>query len=292
MDNYTFIGICGRLLFVLGLLGPFSAYALQQQFQASMEESTWRVEAARNHCSLSHVIPRFGVARFSQASRKRLQFEIDTAQPPVNAQSVRIVSMLPPWKYGEAETHLGYVELASKKTPLHLPRKQALRLYYELEQGRMPALLFDDWADGADQVEVRLSPVRFRESLQEFQACTDQLIYLDFDPLSEQIIKFSTNSTALKLEARNLLQQVAREFRQQPGVRIILGGHTDERGTEGYNLNLSKNRAAFVARYLRSRGVPAGAIEQRFFGESQPVNEQSSQEAWAKNRRVMVWITK
>ena len=172
-----------------------------------MEVSTWQVQAGRNYCSLSHEIPQFGVARFSQASGKRFQFEIDTVQPPGSPQSVKLVSMLPPWKYGEADKPLGYAEMLNNKTPLQLPRKQALRLYYELQQGRMPALIFDDWADGTDQVEVRFSPVRFQQSQNAFHACIDQLVYLDFEPVSERTIHFSTNSTALKLATRKLLRQ-------------------------------------------------------------------------------------
>lgn len=281
-----------RLPVFIGLILSFAVQARTQQFQASLEESSWRVEASRNQCVLSHEIPRFGVARFSQASGKRLRFAIDTVQPPVAPQSVRLVSRVPSWKYGESETTLGYAQLVANKTPLQLPRKQALRLYYELEQGRMPALLFDDWADGNDQVEVRLSPVRFRQTLADFQACTDQLVFLDFDPLSERTVNFSTNSTALRIATRKQLQQVVREFKKQPALRIILGGHADERGTEDYNMSLSRKRAAFVARYLVARGIPKQAIEQRFYGESQPVNDQSNPEAWAKNRRVTVWLAR
>ena len=257
-----------------------------------MEVSAWQVQAGSNLCSLSHDIPHFGVARFSQSSGKRFQFEIDTAQPPGTPRSVKLVSMLPPWKYGVADKPLGHAQMVNNKTPLQLPRKQALRLYYELQQGRMPTLIFDDWADATDQVEVRLSPVRFRQSQSAFHACIDQLVYLDFEPVSERTIHFSTNSTALKLTTRKRLRQVAREFRQQQGMRIILGGHSDERGSEDYNMKLSKKRAAFVAKYLVAHGVPKQVIEQRYFGESLPVSEGSDQTAWEKNRRVTVWIAK
>ncbi len=280
-------------LFIFGsLLSPYYVHALQQHFQASMEVSAWHVDTAKNHCSLSHSIPRFGVARFSQVSSKRLQFEIEAVQPPVVPQTVQLISHSPLWKHDKVERDLGFVKFHNHKPPLRISRDKALRLFYELEQGRMPVLLFNDWADAADQVEVRLSPVRFRESLAEFQACTDKLVFLDFEPLSERTINFSTNSTALKRATRKSLQQVAREFQKQPAVRIILGGHADKRGSDDFNMKLSKRRTAFVARYLISRGVPKRAIEQRYFGEALPVNEQDDQTAWAKNRRVTVWIAK
>lgn len=280
-----------QLLVFVSLLLPMTARSLPQHFQASMEQSAWRVASSNNHCSLSHDIPRFGTARFSQASGKRLQFEVETIQSPVAPQSARLVSVSPPWNFDGVERQLGYVEITNNKMPISMPGDIALRLYYELEQGRMPSLLFDDWADATDQVEVRLSPVQFRQVLAEFRACTKQLVYLDFEPLSENTIYFSTNSTALNLSMRKLLMQVAREYKQQPAAaRIILGGHADERGSDDYNMTLSKKRAAFVARYLRSLGVPKQAIELRYFGESLPAVSAKNREAWDKNRRVTAWI--
>ena len=230
------------------------------------------------------------MARFSQVSGKRLQFELQVDQPPVSDQQAQLISLPPPWQYGLSEQSLGYVTFRKSKTPLNVARKQALRIYYELEQGRMPTLKFNDWADARDQVEVRLSPVRFREVLAKFQSCTGQLLFLDFEPLSEKTIYFNTNSTALKRGARRALQRLADEVRRQPGLRVILGGHADERGADDFNLQLSKRRAAFVAKYLVGHGVSRHAIEMRYFGESQPVEPVSNPAAWAKNRRVTVWI--
>lgn len=282
---------CLRSLMLLLVLGVSPAsQGFQQVFQASMAQSRWQIDASRKRCVLSQEIPRFGFARFSQVSGRRLQFELQVHLPPVAGQSARLLSRAPPWQYGTADRTLGRVDFGQGRTPLRLPRDQALRVYYELEQGRMPTLVFDDWADGHDTVEVRLSPVRFREVLADFTVCTSHLLYLDFEPLSESTVYFSTNSTALKRAARRALQQVVRAYRKKPGLRIILGGHADERGGDDFNMNLSRRRAAFVARYLASRGVPRHAIEERYFGESQPAETASNKMAWSKNRRVTVWL--
>jgi outer membrane protein OmpA-like peptidoglycan-associated protein len=133
-------------------------------------------------------------------------------------------------------------------------------------------------------------PVRFREALAGFQQCTAKLLYLDFEPLDEQTVFFATNSDRLNLAARRILEVIALNHRRQPGLRLVLGGHADERGEAAYNLDLSRRRAAAVAHYLRARGVPAAAIESRYFGETLPVDRESRKEAWAKNRRVTVWL--
>jgi len=272
------------------LLVSVPATANLQQFQSSWEDSQWVVNATPQQCSLTHRIPRFGRARFEQHSGQRLKFSLLVDQPPVRDQSAHILSEAPPWQHEEKQRDLGEFRLRQGKTPLSIPRDQALRLYYELEQGMQPIIEFDDWGDGRDQVKVTLMPVRFREALPKFLACTAGLFYLDFEPRSEKRVFFSTNSASLSRPARRLLEGIARDYRKKADFRIVLGGHADERGGTDFNMALSRRRAVMVARYLRSRGVPAKAIKSMFFGESQPEVAQSNNKAWAKNRRVTVWI--
>jgi outer membrane protein OmpA-like peptidoglycan-associated protein len=173
---------------------------------------------------------------------------------------------------------------------MQLQRTRALRIFYELQQGMKPVIEFTDWSDGRDEVQVILSPVRFRQALPEFLNCTAGLIYLDFEPLDEKKVYFNTNSVHLSRATRQVLETVARRYRSKNDFRIVLGGHSDARGAGDYNMNLSRRRAAMVARYLRSRGVPDKVIESRYFGETQPQLPQSNKEAWARNRRVTIWL--
>jgi len=261
-----------------------------QRFSANLEHSRWEVKSDRAGCGMSQDIPRFGVARFEQRPGHRLEFTLSTPQPPVTPLEAQLVSVAPPWKHGFPDRKLGDLKLEPGRTPLRVSRDQALRIYYELEQGMAPELIFRDWGDGQDRVEVALSPVRFRQALADFTTCTDQLLYLDFEPLSEDQVYFDTNSTRLTLAARHALDKLAADHRRDRSVRFILGGHADERGSDTYNMTLSRGRAEEVARYLRTRGVAGSVIETRYFGESQPVGTGSGAGVWAQNRRVTVWI--
>lgn len=268
-----------------------TAAAHLQRFEASWETSRWEVEASHQECALVHDIPRFGQARFEQRAGHRLQFALYVEQPPVTEQHAQLHSVAPPWKKQAAdERPLGDFRLEPGKKPLRVPRQQALRIYYELEQGMKPVIAFSDWGDGKDQVQVAFMPVRFREVLPRFEECTAALLNLDFEPLSEQPVYFSTGSDRLSRAAQRVLEQVARDVRSNPGRRVVLGGHADQRGGPDFNMDLSRRRAAIVARYLRSRGVPDAAIESRYFGETQPADSANSSEAWARNRRVTVWL--
>ncbi|VAW77913.1 hypothetical protein MNBD_GAMMA15-346 [hydrothermal vent metagenome] len=283
----SIISLCGMLIFQMASYG---ASANMQQFQSSWEESEWVVNTTQKHCSLTHKIPRFGHVRFEQYSGQRLKFTLMVEQPLVRDQTAHITSEVPAWWNDGEQRDLGEFSLKKGKMPLSIPRDQALRLYYELEQGMQPVIEFKDWGDGKDIVQVRLLPVRFREALPKFLECTAGLLYLDFEPRAEKRVFFSTNSSSLSRQTRRVLEGIARMYRKKPDFRIVLGGHADERGNPDFNMALSKQRASMVGRYLRSRGVAAKAIEPRFFGESQPEVEKSNNEAWAKNRRVTLWI--
>lgn len=69
-------------------------------------------------------------------------------------------------------------------------------------------------------------------------------------------------------------------------VRIRIAGHTDDRGSDEYNLALGQRRAAAVRRYLVSRGIAENRFDVESFGEQRPASQGENEEAWAKNRRA------
>ena len=77
-------------------------------------------------------------------------------------------------------------------------------------------------------------------------------------------------------------------LQENRGVSAVLEGHCDERGTRDYNLALGERRATAVSRFLISSGAGASQIESVSYGEERPANPESSEAAWAQNRRVEV----
>ncbi len=67
---------------------------------------------------------------------------------------------------------------------------------------------------------------------------------------------------------------------------IEIAGHTDSRGQDAYNLDLSQRRASAVRDYLMAYGVPAEALTARGYGETRPLDPAETPEAWEKNRRT------
>lgn len=71
-----------------------------------------------------------------------------------------------------------------------------------------------------------------------------------------------------------------------PNMKIEIGGHTDGKGSDSYNLRLSENRSRAVAEYLILKGISERRIQYKGYGKSQPIDTNETEEGRAKNRRV------
>lgn len=69
-------------------------------------------------------------------------------------------------------------------------------------------------------------------------------------------------------------------------ANIEVAGHTDSRGSDAYNMNLSQQRAEAVRKYLVSKGIAADRLSAKGYGESQPIASNATDEDRFKNRRV------
>lgn len=96
---------------------------------------------------------------------------------------------------------------------------------------------------------------------------------------------FEFDSTNLKPEAIRALDVHARDLKNN-NARIVLEGHTDERGTREYNMALGERRAQAVQRYLVLQGVSPTQIELVSYGEERPAVDGHTEHDWSLNRRV------
>jgi hypothetical protein len=75
-------------------------------------------------------------------------------------------------------------------------------------------------------------------------------------------------------------------LKENPELKIEVQGHTDDQGSEDYNLKLSQRRAETVVTYLSLFGIDPNRLMPKGFGESQPIMPNTTEEGRAKNRRV------
>jgi peptidoglycan-associated lipoprotein len=98
-------------------------------------------------------------------------------------------------------------------------------------------------------------------------------------------VYFAYDSDELSPEAIAALDSNAAWMRDHAGVRVLIEGNTDERGTLEYNLSLGARRANAVRNHLIRLGIPAAQLETISYGEDQPADAGHDEAAWAKNRR-------
>ncbi|MDH5675667.1 MAG: OmpA family protein [Myxococcales bacterium] len=98
---------------------------------------------------------------------------------------------------------------------------------------------------------------------------------------------FATGKDVILPKSFPILEMVAQTFKDNPWVkRVRIEGHTDDRGNDNYNLELSQRRAASVMRFLLERGVEAERLESAGYGETRPIASNKKSKGRAKNRRV------
>jgi outer membrane protein OmpA-like peptidoglycan-associated protein len=98
-------------------------------------------------------------------------------------------------------------------------------------------------------------------------------------------LMFDFDSYTLTPGTKENLTGLAKTLNKYPDTNILIEGHTDKKGTEKYNMNLSKQRAQSVATYMEQLNVQSSRITTNGYGELQPISENDQQ-----NRRVEVAI--
>ena len=121
-------------------------------------------------------------------------------------------------------------------------------------------------------------------------------IDITLDPLKRETvyayndITFKYDSAELAESSFPILKAIAELFKKNPHLKIEIAGHTDNRGSDDYNIKLSARRAGKVKEFLIKSGVTDIRIESKGFGESKPVAPNDTDESMAKNRRVEFMI--
>ena len=116
---------------------------------------------------------------------------------------------------------------------------------------------------------------------------------LDADKETTILLKnvfFNSGSATLKDASKYELDFLTGLLKKNPNVKVELAGHTDSQGDDTGNLNLSRSRAEAALNYLRSKGVPSSNMSSQGYGESNPIDDNSTPEGRQANRRTELKI--
>lgn len=103
-------------------------------------------------------------------------------------------------------------------------------------------------------------------------------------------VNFDNDSAAIRPDARPILDEAVATLRRYPQLRVEVAGHTDDRASDDYNLDLSQRRAQAVVDYFVQMGVDAARLVPKGYGESTPVAENTTAAGRTVNRRVELRI--
>jgi outer membrane protein OmpA-like peptidoglycan-associated protein len=110
---------------------------------------------------------------------------------------------------------------------------------------------------------------------------------------SSWMIQFDRSLSVLRSDQAPNLAAIADAVRKDARAIVQIGGHADRlawKGNRGNNLTLSEDRAVAVARALSKLGVPSDRVRRAAFGDTRPIDERTTEEAYRRNRRVEVRI--
>jgi outer membrane protein OmpA-like peptidoglycan-associated protein len=143
------------------------------------------------------------------------------------------------------------------------------------QEGAVPATVtVDDGRGGTASASVTIQVVKPKPVIE----LNFEDVYFDFD------------RSTLRPEALRLLDDAILKLQANPDKNIIIEGHTCNIGTAEYNLALGERRANSVREYLTSRGVPAGRLEARSYGEERPKFDNAREETRRLNRRAALVV--
>lgn len=109
--------------------------------------------------------------------------------------------------------------------------------------------------------------------------------------LTDEDVRFGFNQSELTDNARQTLENLITQLKaENRNVYIEVQGHTDNLGTEEYNMKLGQERADAVRRYLSENGIPLHRISTISYGEGRPLGENKTKKGRATNRRVVMVV--
>jgi len=136
-----------------------------------------------------------------------------------------------------------------------------------------PGVVGEPEVPGIETTEIKEVPAEMKVS-EEAKKDVLKDIHFDFDRYD------------VKDEDKPVLRAIADWMIENPGTRLLIEGHCDERGTSEYNLGLGDRRAKSAKDYLVTLGVSADRLQTVSYGEEKPLCTESTEECWAKNRRA------
>lgn len=186
-------------------------------------------------------------------------------------------------------------EAEAKAKEAELSRLEAERQRKEAEMQAQAALAAKSDAE-KQRLAAEQAKAEAEKLLAQNQALMQQLKELQGRQTERGLVLtlgdvlFETAKADLLPSAADNLSKIAAFLRENPKRNVLVEGHTDDRGGDSYNMQLSESRANSVRSALLMQGIDANRILARGYGESRPIESNATETGRQKNRRVEITI--
>ncbi|WP_417499439.1 flagellar protein MotY [Methylophaga sp.] len=274
-------------LFIAALLVSSPLFA--EEFQAPVTDTNWQVIESPLECSLMQTIPSFGKAGFYRRNGQPLQLTFDTDNQPAENSHVSFEMSAAPWQNTEEFDTLKRILTSSGQRQFQIEGPLAQQALVKMQDGRFPIIRYRSQAY-ADDITVKLSTIKFSDSLPAFQQCLNNLYPDSFSEVRKLTVYFESEKANLDKASLQALTRVAEYVKVDDSVsQITITSHTDSFGRKRLNVPLSEARAKTIRDFFVSQyEIPAEKIIMRSFVDHDPAATNKTAKGRAYNRRAEI----
>ena len=272
-----------QYFFLLVLILPFNS--LTQEIPGDLSDNQWQLTASRFECRLDNRIPGIGeIIVFAGAGEvESLYLNPDPYEQ--YARNVEVVLEKPPWQHNTHSYYIGSAIL-ERDQPLNL-KVNVPYIVESLQKGMQ--LVIGIERVQLEPVKLKMPALDFKQTAKKFYTCYSGLLALNFEQAEETLVYYNSSRHRLKPADKKHFKNIADYILADESVeRVEIDAHTDSRGSDLANRELSKKRGKAIAKRLKQLGVPDSKILARFHGERYPIASNETAEGRNQNRRVKI----
>lgn len=262
-------------------------------FQASVEETEWRLSPSIFECEFVQPIPNYGEAVFYHEAGEDLMFHLKTKKNLMGQGDAALHIEPPIWGPSRFALDLGLVAIRQSSVPLKVDPGRANHMMQALMKGMQPTFTRKARYDESEPIRVSLSAANFNSFYKDYLGCVAGLLPVNFRQVAKSKVLFKGGGDYLDAESKKKLDLIILYVKADPKVKALyIDGHSDSSGRRYNNRRLSESRALKVSDYMVKKGIDPGMLTTRYHGERYPVASNKTRAGRELNRRVTIRLEK
>ncbi|MFY0640544.1 MAG: OmpA family protein [Bermanella sp.] len=261
-------------------------------FQASVDETEWRLSPSIFECEFVQPIPNYGEAVFYHEAGEDLMFHLKTKKNLMGQGEAALHIEPPIWGPSRFALDLGLVAIRPSNVPLKVDPGRANHMMQALMKGMQPTFTRKARYDENEPIRVSLSAANFNSFYKDYLGCVAGLLPVNFRQVAKSKVLFKRGDY-LDAESKKKLDLIILYVKADPKVKALyIDGHSDSSGRRYNNRRLSESRALKVTDYMVKKGIDSGMLTTRYHGERYPVASNKTRAGRELNRRVTIRLEK